>query len=278
MKITFLEHSGFVVETAAAVLVFDYFKDPQGIVAGLLSGSKPVTFFVSHGHPDHYNSSILQAAKRAGVRYVMDRDTAVAHPSVRQLGDDRLTTVSEGDRLDGPACGCPGIDRLAVFGSNDEGVSFILRLADTGELIYFAGDLNDWDWQDDPAPVPQMQKDYRIQLERMQRDLLALEGVERFGRGGVARGGAVHPPRQEVPVVDVAFIPVDLRLQEKAFNGAEIWLEYMYPKWLIPMHLNGGTELPKELAARLAERPAAAGVQVGSLTRPGESVRISSVR
>ena len=29
----------------------------------------------------------------------MDRDTAVAHPSVRQLGDDRLTTVSEGDRL-----------------------------------------------------------------------------------------------------------------------------------------------------------------------------------
>lgn len=53
----------------------------------------------------------------------------------------------------------------------------------------------------------------------------------------------------------IAFVPVDLRLQETALSGALILLDYLTPKLLVPMHLNGGTDLPDALAEALEQDP-----------------------
>ena len=36
MTVTYIFHSGFLVETPSAVLIFDYFKDPAGVVDSCL--------------------------------------------------------------------------------------------------------------------------------------------------------------------------------------------------------------------------------------------------
>ena len=70
-RITYLYHSGFVVETQNHVLVFDYYLDDvdagkkRGIDAGVISLSdlpknKKITVFVSHNHGDHFNPVIFK--------------------------------------------------------------------------------------------------------------------------------------------------------------------------------------------------------------------------
>ena len=50
MKITYIHHSAFLVETESAYLLFDYFqgKLPE------FSEEKPLYVFASHRHPDHF--------------------------------------------------------------------------------------------------------------------------------------------------------------------------------------------------------------------------------
>ena len=54
MKITFIEHSGFMVEMERTVLLFDYY---QGEIPAF-DKEKTLYVFVSHSHADHYNPVI----------------------------------------------------------------------------------------------------------------------------------------------------------------------------------------------------------------------------
>ena len=56
MKITFIEHSGFMVEMEHTVLLFDYYhgKIPT------FDKNKTLYVFVSHSHADHYNPVIWE--------------------------------------------------------------------------------------------------------------------------------------------------------------------------------------------------------------------------
>ena len=51
MKITYIYHSGFLVESADAYYIFDYYRADFPVT----DADKPVYVFVSHRHPDHYN-------------------------------------------------------------------------------------------------------------------------------------------------------------------------------------------------------------------------------
>ena len=61
MKVTYLNHSGFLVETETKVLLFDYYTegarkvyfDPKDYP------EKDIFVFVSHAHEDHYDRRIL---------------------------------------------------------------------------------------------------------------------------------------------------------------------------------------------------------------------------
>ncbi len=133
MKITLLGHSGFLVEGSTACLVFDYYTDELGLIERLPFGEKPVVFFASHSHHDHYNKRIL---KRAGdnVGYVLD--AGIAKP---QVGN--VTMLSKGQSAE--VLGIP----VAAFGSTDQGISFLVELE--GRKLFHAGDLNDWYWEEE---------------------------------------------------------------------------------------------------------------------------------
>ena len=71
LTVYYLNHSGFVVETDTKILVFDYYKDPSGIVDKAAKTDKPFWFFVSHNHSDHFNPHIGDFAYHTAYIYIM---------------------------------------------------------------------------------------------------------------------------------------------------------------------------------------------------------------
>ena len=46
MTLTYIFHSGFILETKRSILVFDYWLDPSGVMDGVLRSEKPVYEFL----------------------------------------------------------------------------------------------------------------------------------------------------------------------------------------------------------------------------------------
>jgi len=135
LRLNFLAHSGFAVETATKILVFDYYKDPAGIVDSYAKSDKPLWFFVSHSHEDHYNRHIADFAGQAA-QYIMHRDVPVVG-----IPQQKLHTMNVYDSLT--------IDdtTITAYGSTDEGCSFLVETE--GTSVFHAGDLNWWHWLGD---------------------------------------------------------------------------------------------------------------------------------
>ena len=55
MNVTYIQHSGFSVDFADMMLVFDYWMGEITIPE-----DKPVYVFVSHAHHDHFNEEIFE--------------------------------------------------------------------------------------------------------------------------------------------------------------------------------------------------------------------------
>ncbi len=86
MKITYLGHSGFLVETKEHYLLFDYYTGKPPV----FSPDKNLTVFVSHSHQDHYNKEIfaLQYGSVAGGQWKNQDIRAVtgdARPEKRNI-------------------------------------------------------------------------------------------------------------------------------------------------------------------------------------------------
>ena len=138
LNVTYLDHSGFAITTPAAIMVFDYYKDPDKKLEHLLkiSPEKPVLFFVSHHHPDHFNTSIFELAQDRKRTYILSND--IFSKLVPKEGIS-VAWMSAGDVIDQ----IPGTKEVKAYGSTDAGVSFAITLED-GSVIFHAGDLNDW--------------------------------------------------------------------------------------------------------------------------------------
>ena len=69
MKITYIHHSAFLVETESAYLLFDYFqgKLPE------FSEEKPLYVFASHRHPDHFSKVIFDRRKNIRISIIFWR-------------------------------------------------------------------------------------------------------------------------------------------------------------------------------------------------------------
>ena len=118
MRVTYIDHSGFMVVTDDVIMVFDYFRDPSHSVVKTLEKypELPVVFFVSHHHKDHYNPDIFNLAQSHERLYVMSNDIFQRH------GDSKIPTagMSAGDRIENVIGGLT----VDAFGSTDLGVSF----------------------------------------------------------------------------------------------------------------------------------------------------------
>lgn len=129
----FLHHSGFMLELETMILVFDYYLDPlKRLEDRLEKTDKPVYFFVSHVHGDHFNRAIRKFEKRAS-GYFLHRDCHLA------LADDSLLhEMDVGETVnEGPLS-------VHMYGSTDAGGSYMVEAE--GLTIFHAGDLNWWHW------------------------------------------------------------------------------------------------------------------------------------
>ena len=60
MTLRYIFHSGFLLETARCILVFDYWMDPADVMSGYMNTCKHVYVFSSHFHEDHFTKAILR--------------------------------------------------------------------------------------------------------------------------------------------------------------------------------------------------------------------------
>jgi len=197
MNITYIHHSCFLVETARFYYLFDY----ESGALPPMDAKKTVLVLSSHSHGDHYNPEVFSLLAACGMQQVRGvlSDDIVPPEYVNAL------MVSPGmEYALGPQ------QRLTTFRSTDLGVAFLIE--DNGTLIYHAGDLNDWVWDEESeAYNDQMTADYRRQIQ-------LLSGKLNY--------------RQ----LDAAFVVLDPR-QEKDYDRGLAWfLENIPAKKVYPMH------------------------------------------
>ena len=82
MKLTYIFHSGFAVETQSCVLVFDYWMDPADCMPVILSKGKPVYVLLSHFNEDHFSTEIFSWRNRynqTSFTYILSKDIIRHH-------------------------------------------------------------------------------------------------------------------------------------------------------------------------------------------------------
>lgn len=129
MKITYLGHSGFSVETESALLVFDCIGSelparPEG---------KKLVFFVSHYHDDHYSERIFSCADDPNVCYILDSGITHYPENVKINFVSERKTYVFGDMT------------VKTLRSTDCGVAYLVKL--DAHTVYHAGDLHLWLWK-----------------------------------------------------------------------------------------------------------------------------------
>lgn len=133
MKITYIHHSAFFVETESACLLFDYF---QGNLPEIPT-EKPLYIFASHRHPDHFSKVVFDVASgHEKTRILLSSD--IWRKRIPENAKGITTFLDPGETWE------DGILKVETFKSTDEGVAFWCRV--DGHAIYHAGDLNHWYW------------------------------------------------------------------------------------------------------------------------------------
>lgn len=206
MKIYYIYHSGFIVESKSSFLIFDYYKNKKDIhedfdfkklLNNIFKSSKDLYVFSSHSHQDHYNSEILSwGNEKENTYYILSSDIKL------YTNVNKIYTARKNEEIK--------INNLIIntFGSTDEGISFLVNI--DGMNIFHAGDLNWWKWMDD---TPEEEKEMGDAFKSIIKDIIIKDVV-----------------------IDAAFFPVDGRLEKNYLSGGQYFIEQLEPKVFIPMH------------------------------------------
>lgn len=213
MKIYYIYHSCFVVEDEKNILIFDYYKTPKksdskiDILDFVKRKDKQVYIFASHIHYDHFNPEILNWYElNNDIKYIFSSDIKT---NLKNLDITFLEENQEKKILD---------INIKTYGSTDEGVSFWIELKE--KVLFYAGDLNWWAWTDDTLEEEKYMKDKFQEI---------IKDIENNNRR-----------------IDIAFFPVDPRLEENMYKGGEYFINKLEPKYFVPMHFDKGyTEIEK---------------------------------
>lgn len=125
MKITYIDHSGFLVELESCCLLFDYWK---GEIPPI---NKKLFVFASHSHSDHYNPEIFSLREGFDVTYILSSD-------IKRRGKD-IISLKPGEKADA------GEIKAEALNSTDCGAAFMVSCGEKN--IFHAGDLNLWLWK-----------------------------------------------------------------------------------------------------------------------------------
>lgn len=224
MTVTYIAHSGFLLELEDVYFLFDYYKGeiPK------LNQDKDVYVFVSHRHSDHFNPEIFNLLKEnASVQYVLSKDVPVKRliEQYKQHGvflENNITKVQKDERKEIFLTNGKNL-RITTLKSTDEGVAFLLCYE--GKTYYHAGDLNLWVWE---GETKQYNNNMRANYLR------ELDKIKNLN-------------------IDVAFVPLDPRQEKDAFGGLEVFMEYTDSKRVFPMHFWGNYNIIKDFLEKHPE-------------------------
>lgn len=204
MNVTYIQHSCFLVETDSCYYLFDYHKGslPEPDTA------KPIFVLSSHAHTDHYNPEIFPLLKASGMQQI----SAILSDDISVPVDVTTLSVSPGKVY------CLSDQQtVTTFRSTDQGVAYLIE--DGQMLLYHAGDLNDWVWEEETDDYNrQMTTDYRKQMRLLAQ---ALKGRE----------------------IDTAFVALDPRQGKDYDRGLCHFLEHIPAGKVYPMHNWGHPEI-----------------------------------
>ena len=102
-----------------------------------------------------------------------------------------------------------GSIQVETLKSNDEGVAFLVTAE--GKTIYHAGDLNWWYWNGEP------EEDNEYMIRSYKEEIDQLRGRH----------------------IDLAFLLLDPRQEDKYCKGINYFIEEIHPKTVFPMHAFG---------------------------------------
>lgn len=150
IRVTYLSHSGFLVELDQAYLLFDYYK---GELPEVKAG-KPFYVFVSHAHYDHYRKDIFQLREYLPeIYYIISGDVDVP-------GESGIVQIQPNEEQ------IIGGIKVRTLRSTDEGVAFLVQCSD--ETVYHAGDLNWWHWEEEgEAYNTMMRRNYQYEINKL---------------------------------------------------------------------------------------------------------------
>ncbi|WP_110955634.1 MBL fold metallo-hydrolase [Anaerosinus massiliensis] len=205
--VSYLLNSGFAVKINRTLLVFDYYLDPENTIPQAIKESDTVYFFSSHRHFDHFNPLIGQFEAQVK-QYFLSFDIE-NEKGAKQIPADKSVYLKAYDSYHHDEI------KIKTYSSTDEGISFLVEIA--GWSIFHAGDFNWWHWKGDLEENIKFAKNgFMKQLKKM-FDLSA----------------------------DIAFFPVDSRMEEFSDLGAGEFCKVTNVKNLIAMHAHGVVWEPK---------------------------------
>lgn len=115
--------------------------------------------------------------------------------------------------------------KIQTFGSTDLGLSFLINV--DGRSVFHAGDLNWWHWNNDSLAE---QKEEEIAYKN---EIAKIKGHK----------------------IDIAFFPVDPRLEENFYLGGEYFINEIQPKCFLPMHFGDKYNSSNEFIHKIKNSP-----------------------
>lgn len=204
MKLTYIYHSGYAIETEDFTIIIDYYKDSDNeIVSKNLLNKKGKLYVLStHSHYDHFKMEILKwKIIHSDVTYIFSKDIL----SNRKVEDNDAVYLDKSETYQDETL------LVQAYGSTDLGVSFLIKFDD--KVIFHAGDLNNWHWNEESTAeeIKKAEDFYREELGLLATDVKHL---------------------------DLAMFPIDPRLGRDYMKGAEQFVSAIQTDVLAPMHFD----------------------------------------
>lgn len=227
LKVTYIQHSCFLVELDHTVLLFDYFNARdvmaevgyEGVLPPFPRGKK-IYVFASHCHRDHFSLDVLRWKEYGlDVLYVFSKDIRLGKNYLTRNGIDpavreNICFVMPGSKYQ------VGDLQIETLRSNDAGVAFVVEAE--GRTVYHAGDLHWWNAGQQRELTGEL---YGNAYKREMRRLLNRH-------------------------IDVAFVVLDPRMKDTFYLGLEYFLHHIDADVIFPMHLWGQYEWIKVFKRR----------------------------
>ena len=238
MKLTYIFHSGFVLETERCILVFDYWMDPAHVMNDYLGTTKHVYVFASHFHEDHFTKEIFKWQDSIpNISYLLSKDILKRR---RANQEDATVWMAKGATWEDENL------KVIATGSNDSGVSWIVEIASTSagstepKRIFHAGDLCNWyaRFLADGAPEGEIYSEefgWINPVKEEKRFLGELKDIARL----LQEHFTPRPLRErsgEGPIFYLVMFPVDGRIGNGYTLGGRQFIERFGVGMFVPMH------------------------------------------